>query len=390
MILHRFGRLLGVLALALAPSFALAQTALQEPCFDTSKCKPADNIGLAVSKLYQNDLYLQSVVNSPLPQVVALQAQLASLQATVGANSGVTPGTYGSGSLIPVVTVDLRGRVTGISTVPATQPSIAAGTISANLTGANAPPSGSSLSAILDSQIGSTRATIAVRGASTWGAYTPGTSGCTFQFNGTDTVCATSSPGTGAVRFDAGQGLTSGQQAQGRSNIAAAASGANTDITSLAAPALGAATATTPAAADSSTKVPTTAFLTSATVRGDVAQSLTSAQQAQARTNIGQAVAVVANGGNAASSYRKWSDGLIEQWFVTNVSGDATVTLPQACTATVQEVLGTVYSAAYNANALTVHTYAWSATGFSASARVVSPGNVATIATNVSFYTRCY
>jgi hypothetical protein len=115
-----------------------------------------------------------------------------------------------------------------------------------------------------------------------------------------------------------------------------------------------------------------------------------SAQQAQARTNIGQAVAVVANGGNAASSYRKWSDGLIEQWFVTNVSGDATVTLPQACTATVQEVLGTVYSAAYNANALTVHTYAWSATGFSASARVVSPGNVATIATNVSFYTRCY
>lgn len=233
MILHRFRRLIGAAILALAPSLAFAQSPLQQPCFDTSKCRPADNIGAAVGKLYANDLFLLNTVTSPLPQVVALQGQVASLQATVSASSGATAGTYGSASLIPVVTVDARGRVTGISTIAPGQPSIAAGTILANLTGASATPVGSTLSAILDSQIGSARATIAVRGASTWGAYTPVTSGCTFQFNGTDTVCASASPGTGAVRYDASQGLTSGQQAQGRSNIAAAASGANSDITAL-------------------------------------------------------------------------------------------------------------------------------------------------------------
>ncbi|MFB0493005.1 hypothetical protein ABIE45_005591 [Methylobacterium sp. OAE515] len=89
------------------------------------------------------------------------------------------------------------------------------------------------LSGILDAGLGSSRATIAVRGASTWGGLTPSMTGCTFQFNGTDTVCSATSPGTGSVRYDAAQGLTSGQQAQARSNIASAASGANSDITSL-------------------------------------------------------------------------------------------------------------------------------------------------------------
>jgi hypothetical protein len=45
-----------------------------------------------------------------------------------------------------------------------------------------------------------------------------------------------------------------------RTTVGAAASGANTDITSLAAPALGAATATTQSAGDASTKVATTAY----------------------------------------------------------------------------------------------------------------------------------
>lgn len=46
-----------------------------------------------------------------------------------------------------------------------------------------------------------------------------------------------------------------------RSTLGAAASGANTDITSLNAPALGAATATTQAVGDNTTKVATTAFV---------------------------------------------------------------------------------------------------------------------------------
>lgn len=55
-----------------------------------------------------------------------------------------------------------------------------------------------------------------------------------------------------------------GTQATARTNIGAAASGANTDITSLNAPALGAATATTQGAADNTTKVATTAMVQSA------------------------------------------------------------------------------------------------------------------------------
>lgn len=49
--------------------------------------------------------------------------------------------------------------------------------------------------------------------------------------------------------------------AAARTTLGAAASGANTDITSLSAPALGAATATTAAARDNSTKVATTAYV---------------------------------------------------------------------------------------------------------------------------------
>ncbi len=56
-------------------------------------------------------------------------------------------------------------------------------------------------------------------------------------------------------------GTNAATAAGARTSLGAAASGANTDITSLAAPALGAATATTAAAGDSSTKVATTAFV---------------------------------------------------------------------------------------------------------------------------------
>lgn len=56
-------------------------------------------------------------------------------------------------------------------------------------------------------------------------------------------------------------GTGAANAASARSNLGAAASGANTDITSLNAPALGGATATTQATGDSSTKVATTAFV---------------------------------------------------------------------------------------------------------------------------------
>lgn len=60
-----------------------------------------------------------------------------------------------------------------------------------------------------------------------------------------------------------------------RGNISAAESGANTDITSLSAPSLGAATATTQAPGDNTTKVATTAFVTGSIVVATAAEVLT-------------------------------------------------------------------------------------------------------------------
>jgi hypothetical protein len=57
--------------------------------------------------------------------------------------------------------------------------------------------------------------------------------------------------------------------AAARVGLGAAASGANTDITSLASPALGSATATTQAASDNSTKVATTAFVAGTQISND-------------------------------------------------------------------------------------------------------------------------
>lgn len=61
-----------------------------------------------------------------------------------------------------------------------------------------------------------------------------------------------------------GGGTGSATAAGARTNLGAAASGANTDITSLSSPALGAATATTQSPGDNTTKVATTAFVTAA------------------------------------------------------------------------------------------------------------------------------
>ncbi|WP_447361602.1 hypothetical protein ACSC95_06215 [Burkholderia vietnamiensis] len=72
---------------------------------------------------------------------------------------------------------------------------------------------------------------------------------------------ASLSLGTALPITQGGTGATSAATA--RSNLSAAQSGANTDITSLNAPALGAATATTQTSTDNSTKVATTAYVQS-------------------------------------------------------------------------------------------------------------------------------
>lgn len=82
--------------------------------------------------------------------------------------------------------------------------------------------------------------------------------------------------------------------ATARGTLGAAASGANTDITSLAAPALGAATATTASTGDSSTKVATTAFVAAAATAPRLLE------------NIGLSVAMAAN---AVTIALKGADG---------------------------------------------------------------------------------
>ena len=87
--------------------------------------------------------------------------------------------------------------------------------------------------------------------------------------------------GTGAYSFIAdplpvangGTGAVTAGAA--RTALGAAASGANTDITSLSAPALGAATATTATAGDNTTKVATTAYVQSTVTGGANAASFT-------------------------------------------------------------------------------------------------------------------
>ena len=162
--------------------------------------------------------------------------------------SGATAGTYGSASQIPVLTVDAKGRVTGVSTV----------------TNGGASGSVSGSRQILTSGLA--------------------TGGGDLSADRTITVpsAAQSDVATGT---DTTKALTSFSVAAAFSGKAA--KGANTDITSLASPALGAATATTPAAADSTTKVPTTAFLTGSVVRSDLTQTLGGTGQAQALANLG-------------------------------------------------------------------------------------------------------
>ncbi|WP_069264008.1 hypothetical protein [Burkholderia vietnamiensis] len=97
-------------------------------------------------------------------------------------------------------------------------------------------------------------------------------------FSGTGFIKRT---GAGAYTFVAdplpvANGGTSATTASGaRSALGAAASGANTDITSLSAPALGAATATTATAGDNTTKVATTAYVQTAVAGGGNAASFT-------------------------------------------------------------------------------------------------------------------
>jgi len=152
--------------------------------------------------------------------------------------SGVaTPGTTGSTSLIPVITIDTYGRVTGISTAANPQ-----GTVTSVTGTSPVVSSGGATPAIsLAASYGDTQNPYASKTANYVLASPNGTAGVpTFRaivaadvptLNQNTTGTASNVTGTVAV-VNGGTGATTASGA--RTNLSAAASGANTDITSIA------------------------------------------------------------------------------------------------------------------------------------------------------------
>lgn len=184
---------------------------------------------------------------------------------TLGGNATINGGTY-SGTNSGDQTITLSGAVSGSGTgsISTTFASVADKSILANISGGAAAPSANTLTGIIDSAIGSTQGQVLYRGASSWSVLNPGTSGQFLKTQGASAnpVWADASGGGSVTSVDVsggatglttsggpvtssgtitlagtlavangGSGATSASGA--RSNLGAAASGANTDITSV-------------------------------------------------------------------------------------------------------------------------------------------------------------
>ena len=128
--------------------------------------------------------------------------------ANVGNSSVIVNGGYVVNFTVPSnVTLTATGSGT-LATYPATNANLAtmaAGTIKSNITGSTTTPSDNGISAVLDSLLGTTQGTIAVRGASTWGALATGTAGYVLQTNGAGANPTWVAPSVGGIHFSTRQ-----------------------------------------------------------------------------------------------------------------------------------------------------------------------------------------
>ncbi|MBA9063131.1 hypothetical protein GGQ91_002519 [Methylobacterium fujisawaense] len=113
MIPHRFRRLVGVLALTLAPSLALAQSALQQPV--TSGPKP-DAVPTAFNKLYANDLFLQNLVAGRFNTLgAAAYLNVGTVAGTVADGGAVTAETARAIAAEQAITTNVSANATAIA-----------------------------------------------------------------------------------------------------------------------------------------------------------------------------------------------------------------------------------------------------------------------------------
>jgi len=139
-------------------------------------------------------IFNTSVTGSPITTSGTLAPSLATQTANT-LLAGPTTGSAATPTFRAMVGADIPAGIVANSNLA----DMAAHTVKANITGSAAAPVDSSLSAILDAEIGSTRGMLLRRGASLWQALSLGTTGQAVISNGTDALWGTVGGGAGGA-----------------------------------------------------------------------------------------------------------------------------------------------------------------------------------------------